>query len=127
MPEAFRPLVELEAEVPGSWYVNVVAVHQEHRGQGFGGRLLTHAEDVARATGARQMSIIFESGNEGGARLYQRLGYAEKAKRAACPIRATIRVRGVAADGQGPGRSGERLGQSDSRRRGNDEVHENGR
>ena len=39
-PEAFRPLVELEAQVPGSWYVNVVAVHAEHRSRGLGSRLL---------------------------------------------------------------------------------------
>lgn len=85
VPEVFRPAVELESLAPGSWYVNVVAVHGEYRGQGVGAQLLAHAEDVARTAGARQMSIIFESGNQGSARLYQRLGYAEKARRPRVP------------------------------------------
>lgn len=80
-PEAFRPLVELEAQAPGSWYVNVVAVHAEHRGRGLGSRLLGHAEHVARQTRNGAMSIIFESRNLRAYRLYQRLGYHEVARR----------------------------------------------
>ena len=80
-PEAFRPLVELEAQVPGSWYVNVVAVHAEFRGQGFGSRLLGHAEHVAKQTRNGTMSIIFESRNLKAYRLYERLGYREAARR----------------------------------------------
>ena len=80
-PEAFRPLVELEAQVPGSWYVNVVAVHAEYRGQGLGSRLLGHAEYVANQTRSGCMSIIFESRNLKAYRLYERLGYREAARR----------------------------------------------
>lgn len=80
-PEAFRPLVELEAQVPGSWYVNVVAVHAEHRGKGLGSRLLNHAEYVARQTRNGTMSIIFESRNLNAYSLYERLGYREAARR----------------------------------------------
>lgn len=80
-PEAFRPAIELEALVPGSWYVNVVAVHSEYRGQGFGSRLLKHASELARRAGSTTMSIIFESNNQGAYRLYQKLGYREKARR----------------------------------------------
>lgn len=80
-PEAFRPLVELEAQVPGSWYVNVVAVHAEHRGKGLGSRLLGHAEYIARQTRNGTMSIIFESRNHKAYSLYQRLGYREAARR----------------------------------------------
>jgi ribosomal protein S18 acetylase RimI-like enzyme len=80
-PEAFRPLVELEAQVPGSWYVNVVAVHAEHRGKGLGSRLLNHAEYVARQTRNGTMSIIFESRNLKAYSLYERLGYREAARR----------------------------------------------
>lgn len=80
-PEAFRPLAELEAQVPGSWYVNVVAVHAEHRGRGLGSRLLGHAEYVARQTRNGTMSIIFESRNLKAYRLYERLGYREAARR----------------------------------------------
>jgi ribosomal protein S18 acetylase RimI-like enzyme len=80
-PEAFRPLVELEAQAPGSWYVNVVAVHAEHRGRGLGSRLLGHAEYLARQTHNGTMSIIFESRNLKAYRLYERLGYREAARR----------------------------------------------
>jgi len=85
IPEVFRPLVELEAEAPGSWYVNVLAVHGEHRGRGLGGRLLALADDRGRASGAPNMSVIFESGNEGAQRLYRRHGYAERARRRYVP------------------------------------------
>ena len=85
-PEAFRPLVELEAQAPGSWYVNVVAVHAEHRVRGLGARLLGHAEYVARQTRNGTMSIIFESRNLNAYRLYERLGYREVARRPRVPF-----------------------------------------
>ena len=80
-PEAFRPLAELEAQVPGSWYVNVIAVHAEYRGRGLGTRLFGHAERIARQTRNGTMSIIFESRNLKAYRLYERLGYREAARR----------------------------------------------
>ncbi|MEM7193267.1 MAG: GNAT family N-acetyltransferase, partial [Pseudomonadota bacterium] len=43
MPEPFRPLVRLEAQAPGTWYVNVMATFPEFRGQGLGTQLLTIA------------------------------------------------------------------------------------
>jgi ribosomal protein S18 acetylase RimI-like enzyme len=85
-PEAFRPMVELEAQVPGSWYVNVVAVHAEYRGKGLGSRLLGHAEYLARQTRNGTMSIIFESRNLNAYRLYERLGYREAARRPRFPF-----------------------------------------
>jgi ribosomal protein S18 acetylase RimI-like enzyme len=81
MHEVFRAMTELEAEAPGSWYVNIIGVFPEYRGHGLGTRLLAHAEDLAGAAGARQMSLIVESENEGAWRLYERNGYAEKARR----------------------------------------------
>jgi ribosomal protein S18 acetylase RimI-like enzyme len=81
IPEAFRPLAELEAQVPGSWYVNVLAVHAEYRGRGIGSRLLGHAEQIAQRTRNGAMSIIFESRNLSAYRLYERSGYHEVARR----------------------------------------------
>ena len=86
IPEAFRPMVELEAQVPGSWYVNVVAVHAEFRGRGLGSRLLGHAEYLARQTRNGTMSIIFESRNLNAYRLYERLGYREVGRRPRVPF-----------------------------------------
>jgi ribosomal protein S18 acetylase RimI-like enzyme len=75
MPEAFRPLVRLEAKAPGTWYVNVIATFPEYRGQGLGARLLELTDDRTREAGASASSIIVGSWNAGAARLYSRCGY----------------------------------------------------
>ena len=80
LPAMIRPLVTLEARVPGSWYVNVLATFPEFRGQGLGTRLLERAENRAREAGARNVSLIVESENPGALRLYQRLGYQEQGR-----------------------------------------------
>ena len=81
-PDIFRPLAELENLAPLTWYVNVLAALPEHRGRGFGARLLALAEDIARDRGLPAMSLIISSGNAGARRLYQRTGYVEIARRA---------------------------------------------
>lgn len=86
LPEAFRPMVELEAQVPGSWYIFVLAVHGEYRGRGFGGLLLEHAEALGRASGARTVSVGVEDRNQGAYRLYQRSGFREVARRPRVPF-----------------------------------------
>ena len=67
--------------VPGHWYVNILATYPEHRGHGIGKALLTHAESVARTTEARGMAIIVASENRAARRLYESVGYTEKARR----------------------------------------------
>jgi len=91
LPAAVRPLVELEAQAPGSWYINVLATFPEFRGLGLGSRLLGHAEERARAAGAREASIIVASENEGAVRLYARLGYVERARRPVVTFPGEIR------------------------------------
>jgi ribosomal protein S18 acetylase RimI-like enzyme len=81
VPEQFRALIELEAEVPGSYYVNVLGVHKEYRGRGYGARLLAHADMIAQKARAKLMSIIVESRNATASRLYDRAGYREKSRR----------------------------------------------
>src|SRR5690606_26072156 len=41
----FVPLVELEAEAPGTWYANILAVYSNWCGKGIGGRLVGVAHD----------------------------------------------------------------------------------
>ncbi len=82
LPPVFRPLVALEAQAPGSWYVNVVAVDEGFRGQGLGARLLAEADRRAEEAGAAQASIIVAAQNP-ARRLYARCGYEEAA---AAPI-----------------------------------------
>lgn len=80
MPEAFRPLVRLEAQAPGTWYVNVLATFAEYRGQGIGAQLLDIAATRAGETGAPAPSIIVGSWNTGAERLYTRWGFQTVAR-----------------------------------------------
>jgi ribosomal protein S18 acetylase RimI-like enzyme len=86
IPEVVRPLVRLESQTPGSWYVNVLAVMPELRGRGLGSRLLELAEDRARESGAAELSIIVASENAGAVRLYRRIGYVAKAREPVLPF-----------------------------------------
>lgn len=80
-PAMFAPLNELEDLVPGTWYVNVLAAYPEFRGKGYGAALLGLAEDLARETLRRGMSIIVADTNTGARRLYEHCGYREVASR----------------------------------------------
>ena len=81
LPPLVVPMQELEDEVPGTWYVNVLATYPEHRGRGYGRELLALAEAIAQDCGCHGMSIIVMDTNEGARRLYQRQGYLERARR----------------------------------------------
>ena len=80
-PQVVRPLVELEAMAPGSWYVNAVAVSADHRRRGIGTMLMDHAVKLARQTGATQISLIVAEENRGAVELYRKLGYQDRASR----------------------------------------------
>ncbi|ODS00930.1 hypothetical protein AUC68_13465 [Methyloceanibacter methanicus] len=80
MPEPFRPLLRLEAQAPGTWYVNVLATFAEYRGQGIGAKLLDIAGTHARDAGAPAPSIIVGSWNTGAERLYARAGFQTVAR-----------------------------------------------
>ncbi len=81
MPAPFHPLVELEAEVPGAWYLNAIAVFADFRGMRYGARLMDKAEDLARQSGASEIALIWAEENDLAAGLYRRFGYAERARR----------------------------------------------
>lgn len=76
-----RPLIELEALAPSTWYVNVLAALPGHRNLGLGSELLCLAEHRAHATRLARLSIIVSDGNAGARRLYERHGYGEEARR----------------------------------------------
>lgn len=80
-PARFVPLMDLEAEAAESWYVNALAALPDHRGRGWGTRLLGVAEAIAAETGAARLSLIVSSANAGARRLYARLGFHETARR----------------------------------------------
>ncbi len=81
IPSMLIPLLELENEVPGTWYINVLAAYPEYRGQGFGSELLDVAEQLASEAGCRGVSLITSDSNAGARRLYERTGFEECATR----------------------------------------------
>ncbi|MCP4380039.1 MAG: GNAT family N-acetyltransferase [Hyphomicrobiales bacterium] len=85
LPAIARPLGELEAEVPGHWYINVLAIFPEYRGNGLGGALLHHADRFGPTVAPAGMAVIVSSQNDGAARLYGRHGYREVARRPMVP------------------------------------------
>ncbi|MFY0678583.1 MAG: GNAT family N-acetyltransferase [Neptuniibacter sp.] len=74
-PDVVRPLIELEAQAPGSWYINALATSEQHRGLGIASILLQDAEHQARAQGVSTMSIIVASENPPAKKLYLNQGY----------------------------------------------------
>jgi ribosomal protein S18 acetylase RimI-like enzyme len=81
MPAMFVPLQELENLVPGTWYVNVLAVRPQFRGHGLGTQLLDLADKTAQSLGKRGLSVIVSDANAGALRLYERCGYSQSATR----------------------------------------------
>ena len=59
----------------------VLAVFDEHRGQGIGTRLLSFADGVASDLSLKGLSIIVSDGNSGARRLYESCGYRLVAQR----------------------------------------------
>jgi ribosomal protein S18 acetylase RimI-like enzyme len=86
LPDVYRPLLELEAVAVGSWYLNVVAVYPEFRGQGVGSALLSKAEAIARLADAPQISLIVEEANAGALKLYLHAGFREWMRRPFIPF-----------------------------------------
>ena len=60
----------------------MLATYPQYRGRGYGAELLSIAEDIARDTSKRGLSIIVADANVGARRLYERCGYRELARRA---------------------------------------------
>ena len=77
VPPEILPFIELDEVAKGSFYVSVVCVFPEHRGQRVGTALLDKAADLARAANARQMSLIVETFNPDAKRLYDRYGFRD--------------------------------------------------
>ncbi|MGQ4877240.1 GNAT family N-acetyltransferase [Billgrantia sp. LNSP4103-1] len=81
IPAVVRPLVELEALAPGSWYVNAVATEPAYRGQGIGRLLMEKAEQLAEDTHSKTLSLIVAEENVAARQLYEKLGYRIQARR----------------------------------------------
>jgi len=76
IPALFKPLVALEYEVPGSFYINALAVLLGRRNRGLGGLLIEASAKRARQLGCSYLSVQAFSQNPGAVRLYQRHGFS---------------------------------------------------
>jgi ribosomal protein S18 acetylase RimI-like enzyme len=81
MPAMFVPLQELENLAARTWYVNVIAIYDGCRGQGYGSSLLAVADRIASDLGRKELSLIVSDANIGARRLYERCGYRLRAER----------------------------------------------
>lgn len=77
------PYRELEEDL--SYYICGVTVDVSCRGNGIGSRLMEQAERACRSHGLNKLSLIVFEQNAGAVRLYQRLGYVERMRRAVVP------------------------------------------
>ena len=59
----------------GTFYISNIAVYPEFRDRGLGTSLLLDAEETSRKLGAKSIALDVETDNEGGIRLYKRMGY----------------------------------------------------
>ena len=86
-PDFIRPLIVLESQAPGSWYINALATFESHQGKGVARQLLAHTEHLAIDNGCDKLSLIVSSENERACGLYESIGYrqAGQAPVVACP------------------------------------------
>lgn len=78
-PVTVRPLLCLEARVPGSWYINGIATLPAARRKGVGRLLMAQAEASAIGAGCRELSLIVAEENRTACGIYRRLGFREVA------------------------------------------------
>jgi ribosomal protein S18 acetylase RimI-like enzyme len=86
LPDLYAPMLELEAQAAGTWFLMAIAVFAEFRSLGIGGAMLNEAEGQARQAGATQVSILVESANPRAERFYHRAGFREFARRPYIPF-----------------------------------------
>ncbi len=78
-----EPLLALQRQVVGHWFIDSLGVYRHRRGHGIGRRLLEH--EIARA-GSAPVSLITESHNDRAQALYRENGFEEAARAEAVPL-----------------------------------------
>lgn len=87
LPDDFDPVLRpyAELEEDGSLYIAGLATYEGFRGQGIGTQLMERTEQRAREEGRPSLSLIVFEANTDAKRLYDRLGFKEKDRRAIIP------------------------------------------
>ena len=85
-PEWWIPFLELEEMAAGSWLLQAISVLPEYRGQGHANALLARAEEEAKASGEKIITLQVEEINQIALKTYISNGYAELARRELIPF-----------------------------------------
>jgi ribosomal protein S18 acetylase RimI-like enzyme len=86
LPDVYKPMLELEAQAIGSWYIMTLSVFPEFRNQGIGTAMLERVQHMAQSAGHRQLSVMLVSDNSDALRLYMRFGFIEVHRRQFIPF-----------------------------------------
>lgn len=81
LPDAYAPLLELEALASGDWFLAVLAVFPEFRRRGLAKRMLLAAEVEAKRSGTRSIALTVSRENSMARELYLQSGFIETARR----------------------------------------------
>ncbi len=85
-PEWWITFLELEDMAAGSWLLQAISVLPEYRGQGYASALLARAEEEAKASGSKKITLQVEEINQIALKTYTNNGYAELARRELIPF-----------------------------------------
>ena len=85
-PEWWIPFLELEEIAAGSWLLQAISILPEFRGQGHANALLAGAEEEAKASGAKTITLQVEEINQIALKTYTSNGYAELDRRELIPF-----------------------------------------
>ena len=85
-PEWWIPFLELEEMAAGSWLLQAISVLPEYRRQGYASALLARAEEEAKASGAKKITLQVEEINQIALKTYTSNGYAELARKELIPF-----------------------------------------
>ena len=85
-PEWWIPFLELEEIAAGSWLLQAISILPEFRGRGHANALLARAEEEAKASGAKTITLQVEEINQIALETYTSNGYAELDRRELIPF-----------------------------------------
>lgn len=77
------PLIALQQQVAGRWFIDTLAVYRQHRRKGVARRLLDH--EASRA-GGRPLALITPSTNAAALSLYEGFGFRRTGRQDAVPL-----------------------------------------
>ncbi|MBW4518718.1 MAG: GNAT family N-acetyltransferase [Scytolyngbya sp. HA4215-MV1] len=71
---------EPERMTDQTWNLQLIAIHPNHQGQGHGGKLLRHVEEMLKAHGGRMLLVETLASFDLAQAFYKKYGYEEEAR-----------------------------------------------